>query len=703
MIFKRLYLKNYRKFKEQEILFSPGINVVFGNNEAGKSTISQALLDVLYLDPTTSAKPTLARITSWKEQKLPYLELTLENNCVQYKLVKDFAKKEAIFINLDSEKETNNLEQISLILDELMGLPNKEIYQNTAFISQSEVAKIQTSRDFVNAIQNIATESSVEINVQDMLYDLEQELRKLRLGMDRHANDPGPLKAAMDKIGQLETELQHKKSLLAKIGDAAQSGESVDAQLLQVEQQIKQIEVLLNNYSVFEKANNRLTELDSQIKQIEAVLSHYNELSLKQQSLQAELGYFRPYINKDLDKATATLNNYIEVRKIANNELNKYSLVQDDGQDRMGDSNMLRVVTVVVALVLGGISYFLWSNILIGLLVLLGVIVVGMGIVFVVANSRSQAIKKQKRIIDQTIEQWKFKINDATKEIQRVLDEFQCEDVGGFFTNKAKFGVVNEGMKEIQARMSGVLTGKSIEDMRNQQLLLLSEKKEIEVNQITAEVRRSKISPQEYLVKSRELDSLLTERKRLEVMLTTAKVRREDGEVDADQISRLEEELDSARKALIVNQDREAVLTLTLNTIKEALKDTSHTINKVIAAEIEKDLPAITAGRYSRVRMDNNFAVQIFSNEKDDWVDPLLSLSKGTVDQIYLMLRLGFLKAILKNKSAPIICDDPFVTFDSERKEALHEVLIKSAEKFQIIVFTCDPEYDEWGTLNIIS
>ena len=43
MIIKELSLKNFGKFSGQSFQFSEGINVVYGPNEAGKTTIFQAI------------------------------------------------------------------------------------------------------------------------------------------------------------------------------------------------------------------------------------------------------------------------------------------------------------------------------------------------------------------------------------------------------------------------------------------------------------------------------------------------------------------------------------------------------------------------------------------------------------------------------------------------------------------------------------
>ena len=48
MIINRLNLLNFGKFKDREIEFSNGINLIYGHNEAGKSTMHKFIEGMLY-------------------------------------------------------------------------------------------------------------------------------------------------------------------------------------------------------------------------------------------------------------------------------------------------------------------------------------------------------------------------------------------------------------------------------------------------------------------------------------------------------------------------------------------------------------------------------------------------------------------------------------------------------------------------------
>ena len=63
-------------------------------------------------------------------------------------------------------------------------------------------------------------------------------------------------------------------------------------------------------------------------------------------------------------------------------------------------------------------------------------------------------------------------------------------------------------------------------------------------------------------------------------------------------------------------------------------------------------------------------------------------LSIGTIDELYLSLRLSMLDEISSEKM-PIILDEAFAYFDDERLKNCLIFLAEQSEKHQIIILTC--------------
>ncbi len=68
-------------------------------------------------------------------------------------------------------------------------------------------------------------------------------------------------------------------------------------------------------------------------------------------------------------------------------------------------------------------------------------------------------------------------------------------------------------------------------------------------------------------------------------------------------------------------------------------------------------------------------------------------LSTGTVEQVYLAARLALLRLLAGDRCPPIILDDPFVTFDAPRTEAVFRLCRDLAHRNQILLFTTHHEY----------
>src|SRR5206468_7547976 len=107
-----------------------------------------------------------------------------------------------------------------------------------------------------------------------------------------------------------------------------------------------------------------------------------------------------------------------------------------------------------------------------------------------------------------------------------------------------------------------------------------------------------------------------------------------------------------------------------------------------------RDLAAVTAGRYRRVRVDDRtLDIEVHAPEKDDWV-PVSSLSQGTVDLVYLVARLGLVRLVTGDRRPPLVFDDPFVTLDDARAARAVELLKSIATDFQVIYLTTSDRYD---------
>ena len=125
--------------------------------------------------------------------------------------------------------------------------------------------------------------------------------------------------------------------------------------------------------------------------------------------------------------------------------------------------------------------------------------------------------------------------------------------------------------------------------------------------------------------------------------------------------------------------------------IEEAARGRHARIAPRLASLASQHLDEITGGAYREVLLsrDMRISVRIPQNQQMD-DNPERRLSQGTVDQIYLALRLSLVQCLSENaESIPMLLDDPFANYDDNRLERALALLSRIGQTQQILVFTC--------------
>lgn len=105
-----------------------------------------------------------------------------------------------------------------------------------------------------------------------------------------------------------------------------------------------------------------------------------------------------------------------------------------------------------------------------------------------------------------------------------------------------------------------------------------------------------------------------------------------------------------------------------------------------------------TASQYLKVLTLNHYQKCEFVAERLQVVSPtgeifkVSELSTGTRDQLYLAIRLAFIHLHSQEQLAPVIIDDGWLHYDSERKLALFNLLGEFSEHNQVICLSSDEE-----------
>ena len=104
MLLQRIALERFRQFDQQEYTFQPGLNIIKGPNEVGKTTLQEAILFALLGNPRRTTLERVKRVDdhiSWGGNS-PFsitLDFTDESG-TPYRLRKDWNAQSVCLANL---------------------------------------------------------------------------------------------------------------------------------------------------------------------------------------------------------------------------------------------------------------------------------------------------------------------------------------------------------------------------------------------------------------------------------------------------------------------------------------------------------------------------------------------------------------------------------------------------------------------------
>ncbi len=134
-------------------------------------------------------------------------------------------------------------------------------------------------------------------------------------------------------------------------------------------------------------------------------------------------------------------------------------------------------------------------------------------------------------------------------------------------------------------------------------------------------------------------------------------------------------------------------LELALHTLADASAQLQRRFAPRISQQAQAIFSQLTGGRYSRVTLSEDLSVSTGAGTENT-LRPALWRSEGTVDQLYLSLRLAVAREL--TPTAPLILDDAFARFDDTRLEKAMEVLAEEAKTRQVILFTCQKREEDY-------
>ncbi len=133
-------------------------------------------------------------------------------------------------------------------------------------------------------------------------------------------------------------------------------------------------------------------------------------------------------------------------------------------------------------------------------------------------------------------------------------------------------------------------------------------------------------------------------------------------------------------------EDTYTALTIAMATLDQASQDLQRRFAPKIAQRAQELFSALTDGRYNKLNLGQDLSVNV-SAQGEDTLHAALWRSDGTIDQLYLALRLAVAEELTPD--APLVLDDALVRFDDVRLKTAMNILRDASKTKQILLFTC--------------
>jgi DNA repair exonuclease SbcCD ATPase subunit len=697
---RRLQIKDFRRYRDLDIDLSPGLTVIRGPNEAGKSTIQRAI-ELAITRRATSGASDLGALRSWDAPPDARTIISLEFEQDEDETVKAGTLEKVFAGNkgtVDLRYDGQTIADPTLtdqVLAELTGVPTEAFFRSTASVRHHELADLARDESALrDRLQ--ASISGADRGTSRAKKKLDRALHELNTKGDKN---PGRLKVAEQAVAQATTALEQGEMALAQLerdrdtlaGARERRGDAETA--------------LAERRSMLEKARQaeRLsaertaaTERFERYREATEVVAQLRELADSHPSANP-----LPVLRQVVDRLRSLDGTIRELRAVLAGEIEvTFDVPPPPAWRPLSRWGILLVLTGVLVVSIATAGPSLLSIELPAALQYVGAAVAVIGLILAIVAlwlRRGDRMQQELRDIDidrrlRGRSEMEQELREAEADTAQQLELLGLEDVESAQDLLAREEAHVQHGAQLEARLKGLVGAEPAETlprMRDTAALEIEQKSHAleELGPIAKEPRaRERLE-----VEVRDQEAAL-ERSRDDE--ANARARVEANTVDAEQVAGHAERVAGWREQLAALQRRERVYAATLAAIERAEQATMKTATRYLEQRMVRDLALVTEGRYRRVRVDDkSLDIEVFAPERDDWV-PVSSLSQGTLDVVYLAARLGLVRLVTGDRRPPLVFDDPFVTLDDRRAARAFELLRSLAGDFQVIYLTTSARYD---------
>lgn len=619
-----LKINEFGKLKNKEIKLENNINLIYGKNEAGKTTLLKFISSMFYgVSKNKNGKEIsdFDKYKPWKGEEFSgKIKYTLDNK-EQYEVFREFSKKNPKIYN-------KNLEDISkeFNIDKTKGNQffydqtkiDEILFLSTNLVEQTNVVLDNNNQNILTQkIANILSSGEDNISYKKVINNLSKKLLE-EVGTERSADRP--LNKALEELNNLKKLMEELDECSIKNSELKIRKEEIKQELYNLEKEIeilKEIKTIKEN----EEKENEKININNNIK---------NEFNEKIINLKNKIK-----INTEENKNS---------NKIKNNKFNLINLF---------------LITILIIL-----------NILINIIKLSDIaqnIIIYLTVIYLIINLIIYLNKKVKN-------------NKINKNAEKLKIEKEIEILEENKNNKEK---EIEILKKELINNSDIklkeIKNKYINNINEIDLINLFNKKLNDVNY--------------------ELDNInkIYNNKRIE--LNTINIEEKNINEKLDKKIECEERIEFLNEKIEELHSLERSINIAKETLEAAYSEVKNSVTPKFTKDLSLLIEKISNGKYKNANFDPDKGL-IIEREDGEYIN-CNNLSIGTIDQLYLSLRLSAMNEISEEKM-PIILDEAFAYYDNERLENILKFINENYKENQVIIFTCsNREKDILDKLNV--
>lgn len=622
MIIKNVKINNFGKLENKELDFGDNINLIYGENESGKSTLLKFISSMFY---GASKNKNGKNITDYEKYK-PWnngefsgkIKYELDNG-EEFEVFREFDKKNPKIYNEKSEDISKTFN-----IDKTKG--------NQFFYDQTKVDE----ELFLSTIVSEQKEVQLDEKKQNML--LQKMTNIVGTGEDNTS-----FNKTINKLN---------KKLLEEVG----TERSTDRPINITENRIKEIENEKEQIQIYSDAKYNIEEENKQI--LEEISKSENRLEtiqkIKQIKENERIENEKINVNKSIEEEN---NKKIEElqNKLEEVENEKTKLIKEQENELKNRKSGL-AKNIMLLIILAVLEIVVWKF-------LGNIVAIIAGVVFLIVFSLSilNGQKKKNKII-KNYEEQKEKINQNKNQLINEIEILE--------KNNKEY--INN-TKKIEEQIKNEINSK-IENLRRK-------KDSLEINKI---LENSNINY--------ELENEQNKLNNLKLNLHKLELEKKNILPKLENLAMLEEELQDKQEKYEELKNNSRCINLAKEYLQMAYEKMKENVTPKFTKNLSENINKISNGKYKNVKFNDEKGL-IVEIENGNYI-MAENLSTGTIEQLYLSLRLATIDEI-SNEKLPIILDETFAYFDKARLKNVLEFLHQQCENRQIFIFTCSKREQE--------